>query len=222
MEGGAGVEGGSGVLGLALPWAPAVGAVGRRPVCAVLGPVVPSGGCEGSVRTVSSLEGVSGLHRCVEDAVGSRGVMSLPPPRCPALRSPTPSTLASAPVTLVYLLGCPAAFWVTLVPLPAPCPGIVCGPLLHPECLRWVLGSLPSSPTLRVGSSALVSGKCFLFPLALRGMGSWWPCPQAGACAWLRGLLDPWHPEACGSLCEGGRGGRLLGSSGLGDVRRGA
>ena len=80
---GVAVEGGARVLGLALLWTPAVGAVGRRPVCAVLGPVVPSGGCEGSVRTVSSLEGVSGLHRCVEDAVGSRGVISLPPPRCP-------------------------------------------------------------------------------------------------------------------------------------------
>ena len=56
------VEGGAGVLGLALPSAPMVGAVGLRPVCAVLGPVVPSGGRGGSVRCVSWLMGVSGVH----------------------------------------------------------------------------------------------------------------------------------------------------------------
>ena len=73
------VEGGAGVLGLALPSAPVVGAVGRRPVCAVLGPVVSSGGRGASVRCVSWLMGVSGVHRCVEDAVESRALFhSLP------------------------------------------------------------------------------------------------------------------------------------------------
>ena len=211
------VEGGAGVLGLALPSAPVVGAVGLRPVCAVLGPVVPSGGRGGSVRCVSWLMGVSGVHRCVEDAVESRASFhSLPLVPCFGVAHAFHISLHTCGSSVPA--GCPAAFWMTLVPLPAPCPGIVCGPLLHPECLQWVLGSLPSSPTLRVGSSAPASGRCFLFPPALRGMGSWWPCPRAGACAWLRGLLEPLHPEACGSLSEGGHGGRLLGSGGLGDV----